>query len=139
MERKRRKLVHSPESQFPIENDSLLYVQDYEYELSVIADMEKRERQRQAEQKYEEQEVQEKQRKRLETRDFHIKQVLRKLKLGSSTNPEHRTYIYCLESWMESVKEEWETEHADSFHAFLENGMRLNEETKEYMRAHIRR
>lgn len=118
-------------------SQSLIYDQDYEYELSVIADMEKQEREQQKERAFQEENKKGELRVQIENRDFHIKQVLRKLKLGSSTNPQDRLYIQLLEAWMESTDAYLQTEYAESFHRFFENGIRLNNETKEYMRIHI--
>jgi len=114
----------------PIVNDYITQEQDYEYELSLIADMEKREREllqnRQVELE-----------KQLETRDFHIKQVLRKLKLGHATGDEERTYIGVLEAWMESQDTHIGSESYYGFINYIRTKIRIPVDTIQYMASNI--
>lgn len=118
-------------------DSSLILDQDYEYELSLIADMEKQER---IELEYM-QEVAKMEAlvfaAEIENRNFHIKQVLRKIKIGSGTHLQDKIYISILESWMDNDKLFIRTEHADSFHSFLETNIRISKDTIDYMKKHI--
>lgn len=116
---------------------SLIFDQDYEYQLSMIADMEKQDRI--------EKECMEQIAKmealvsaaELDTRNFHIKQILRKIKIGPGTNLQDKIYISILESWMDSNLLFLKSESAGSFHSFLETKIRVSKETVEYMKKHI--
>jgi len=120
-----------------IYDPSLIFDQDYEYELSMIADMEKQDRI--------EKECMEQIAKmealvsaaELDSRNFHIKQVLRKIKIGPGTNLQDKIYISMLESWMDSDHLFLKSEHADSFQSFLETKIRVSKDTIEYMKKHM--
>lgn len=114
-----------------INHSMMVSEQDYEYELSVIADMEKQEREFMKNMQIELE-------KQLETRDFHIKQVLRKLKLGHATGDEERAYICLLEVWMESQDTNIHSELYDAFIKYIRTKIRIPADTIEYMASNIR-
>ena len=130
--------IHTNDIYPPTTYDStLIFEQDYEYELSLIADMEKQD---QLNREYIEQVAKIEaaiSSAELENRNFHIKQVLRKIKLGSGTNLQDKIYISLLESWMDTNFLFINTEHADSFHSFLKKKIRVSNTTIEYMSQHI--
>jgi hypothetical protein len=115
-------------------DSSIIYEQDYEYELSLIADMEKREKR-----EMEEIRVLSLQQKLadLDTRNFHIKQILRKLKLGIATSSDDIKLIHLLESWMESENTCLQTDLMHSLYSCLDNKIRVPIETKDYMKQHV--
>lgn len=120
-----------------IYDPSLIFEQDYEYQLSLIADMEKQDKiERECMEQIEKMEALVSAAE-LETRNFHIKQVLRKIKLGFGTNLQDKIYISMLESWMDTNLLSLNTEHAYSFHSFLETKIRISKETIDYMKNHV--
>lgn len=109
--------------------------QDYEYELSLIADMERREaieRERKEMEVIEhaQKELREKQ-EHLEIRDTHIKNLLRRLKLGTATTEREKQYIALLEAWMDSDKLcIW---LPDDFYEYINHYVRVPKDTMEYL------
>jgi hypothetical protein len=130
--------VYIPELQNNLSNShsdySIIDEQDYAYQLSMIADMEKQEKEKMAEI---ESMRQKKIKDDIEMRDFHIKQILRKLKLGTATSCQDKVYIELLESWMNTEDIDLVTTYANIFHSYLEKNIRMSKDTKEYLIEHI--
>lgn len=109
---------------------SIMEDQDYEYELSLIADMEKREKEKQEKEEQERAAI-------LEERDFHIKHVLRRLKLGYATTDTEKGFIIILEKWMDSQDTVLHSNLSPELHSYLTNQVRIPNDTKEYLKQKV--